>query len=701
MSACGCCHLPVSVLPHAMGQVLALCTGRGNVTDQLVSDLQEALRGGAVVVAGAGVSVAASGGVSPSWDGLIAAAVQWCKDHIPGVPPGWATAVEQVLALGDVQSTLATAQMVTDKMGGREGSAYRRFLQHSFRHLRVEHDDVPRAIADLGVPIATTNYDNLVEQAVGWGTATWLDIPRLQQVFRERECVVAHLHGHWQEPRSVILGIQSYDELLDHEGAQSLSHALAAMRSLVLIGVGEGTNDPNLSALRAWMKAALRGTGYPHFRLCRASERDRLVEEHAGEPILPVVYGDRFEDLAPFLQSIASPPNVRKRSGPAARTPPAPPGNPPVEPIKTSATGVTITVGPLGQADYTSIKEALDAAPVGARLNIRPGKYSEELVVDKPVILAGLGATPGDVKIVGQNGHTIQWTAAFGWMRNISILQAADSSWYCVDIVGARLDIEQCELTSSALACIAIHEGADPIIRNTELHDGNDVGIHVLPGGEGTIVDCEIREFRLDGVRIDGGSPTIRRTRILDAGQSGIFITNRGSGRFEDNTISHSMSANIIVTRGSNPVLRRNRIYDSIQQGVNVYDSGRGIFEENKIYRNAYSNVEVSGCSTPSFRRNEVFLSWSGGFKVTNNSEGEYLYNRINRNAFAGFFIDHDSQPLVANNIIRDNRHEGIVVTADGGGKLHHNEVLGNAKGQIVVADEARASIEQIGNRVD
>ena len=487
------------------------------MTDQLVSDLQEALRGGAVVVAGAGVSVAASGGVSPSWDGLLAAAVQWCKDHIPGVPPGWADAVEQVLALGDVQSTLATAQMVTDKMGGREGSAYRRFLQQSFRNLRVENDDVPRAIADLGVPIATTNYDNLVEQAVGWGTATSARHPPPPAgIPRTRMCCGAppwSLAG----TRSVILGIQSYDELLDHEGAQSLSHALAAMRSLVLIGVGEGTNDPNLSALRAWMKAALRGTGYPHFRLCRTSERDKLVEEHASEPILPVVYGDRFEDLAPFLQNIAAPPAVRKRSGPAARTPPAPPGNPPVEPIKTSATGVTITVGPLGQADYTSIKEALDAAPVGARINIRPGKYSEELVVDKPVILVGLGATPGDVKIVGQNGHTIQWAAAFGWMRNISILQAADSSWYCVDIVGARLDIEQCELTSSALACIAIHEGADPIIRNTELHDGNDVGIHVLPGGEGTIVDCEIREFRLDGVRIDGGSPTIRRTRILDA----------------------------------------------------------------------------------------------------------------------------------------------------------------------------------------
>lgn len=671
------------------------------MTDQLVSDLQEALRGGAVVVAGAGVSQAATEGTAPGWDGLLAAAIQWCQDHVPGMPQGWADALKQVLALGDVEGMLATAQMVTDKMGGREGSAYRRFLRESFRSLQLENEDVPRAIADLGVPIATTNYDSLIEQAVGWGTATWLDSPRLQQVFRERERVVAHLHGHWEEPRSVVLGIQSYDELLDHQGAQSLSHALAAMSSLVLIGVGEGSKDPNLSALRIWMKTALRGTAYPSYRLCRTSERDVLVAEHRNEPIVPVAYGDRFKDLTPFLRRLAAAPAVRNRSGPPAATPPAPPGNPRESPIKVSSPGVIITVDQLGRADFFSIKEALQAAPAGAQLNIRPGRYSEELLIDKPVMITGLGEAPGDVKIVGQSWHTIQWAAAFGWLSNISLLQTASSSWYCLDIVGARLNIDRCDITSSALACIAIHEGADPIIRNTELHDGTDVGVHVLPGGEGTIVECEIREFRLDAVRVDGGSPLIRRTRILDAGQSGIFITNAGAGTFEDNIISHSMYANIVVTRDSNPVLRGNEIHNSMQQGVNVYDSGRGVFEENKIHRNAYSNVEVSGGSAPLFRRNEVFLGWSGGFKVTNSSGGDYLHNRINRNAYAGFFIDGGSQPVVTNNVIRENGHEGIVVAADGKGKLYHNEVGGNARGQIVVADAARAWVEQIGNRID
>ena len=377
------------------------------------------------------------------------------------------------------------------------------------------------------------------------------------------------------------------------------------------------------------------------------------------------------------------------------------PGSPPATAVNVKTAEVVITVDQFGQAQYSSIGEALRSAPAGAQLNIRPGKYREELIIDKPVTIAGQGDAPGDVQIVGNNGHTLQWVAAFGSISNVLVLQNATSDWYCVDIVAGQLIIDCCDISSSALACITIHEGSDPIIRETKIHDGKDVGIHVLHGGEGTVVDCEMREFKLDAVRVDGGFLAVRRTKVIDARQYGVLFTNSGRGIFEDNNISHSTFANVAVTRGSDPVLRRNEIHNSSEQGVNVYDSGLGTFEDNRIYRNAYSNVEVSGGSAPTFRRNEIFWGWSGGVKATEESRGEYLHNRIRDNAFAGFFMDRGSQVLVANNIIRDNGREGLVVAPDGKGWLHHNEVGGNANGQIVVADQALANVEQIGNCED
>ena len=360
----------------------------------LVSDLAEVFSSGsAVVVAGAGVSAAASNGAAPGWDGLLSDAIQWCEDHVPGLPDGWKEVLESILALGDISSLLAAAQMVTDKMGGREGGDYHKFLSDCFRDLPLVDPDVPLAISDLGVPIVTTNYDSLIEKAIGWGTATWLNIPRLQDVFRRREHVVAHLHGHWEEPRSVILGTRSYDELLGHAGAQGLSRALGVYNSLVLIGIGEGANDPNWSALRTWMRVALSGTAYPHYRLCRASELDRLMEEHGHteEPIKPVVYGDHFEELAPFLRELAPTPRVSKSSETSTHVTPRLPGRPQVASTKVKSAEVVVTVDQLGNANYVSIGEALQAAPAGARLDIQPGKYREKLLIDKPVTLAGRG----------------------------------------------------------------------------------------------------------------------------------------------------------------------------------------------------------------------------------------------------------------------------------------------------------------------
>lgn len=283
--------------------------------------------------------------------------------------------------------------------------------------------------------MATTNYDNLIERALGWDWATWLDSEKLQRVFRKREHVVAHLHGHYDEPRSVILGIGSYDELLKSAGAQGLSHALAAMSSLVLIGVGEGVKDPNWSALRRWMAQAFPGQMHPHFRLCRESEHERLAEEHQGERILPVVYGDRFEDLAPFLRDLAP--------GRAARHEPRVRVERPRTPDVSTSVGkpdMIITVDPMGHGDFTSIRPAIGAAPPGAQLNIRPGNYLEELIIDKPITIAGVGDAPTDVKLMGSKGHTIQFAAPFGSLRNLSLRQTDGSNSYCIDIVAGRLD---------------------------------------------------------------------------------------------------------------------------------------------------------------------------------------------------------------------------------------------------------------------
>lgn len=276
-------------------------------TISLVDDLRERLRAGRVVaVAGSGVTAAATRGHKlASWSGLVASGLDHASG-LPGVPPARIDAGRRLLEAGDSSSLIAAAELVTESLGGRGGGEYAGWLTATLGSLELEDAAVPAALAALGVPLATTNYDDLIERASGWDRVTWLEGGMMQRALQGEERAVAHLHGHCRVAPSVVLGIRSYEEQLRSDTAQGLQHGIASMSSLLFVGVGDGLSDPNFGALRRWMTRAFASSQYRHYRLCLNSEEEALLLEHSQEErILPLGYGNRHEDLPAFLGELA------------------------------------------------------------------------------------------------------------------------------------------------------------------------------------------------------------------------------------------------------------------------------------------------------------------------------------------------------------------------------------------------------------
>ncbi|MDQ6948431.1 MAG: SIR2 family protein, partial [Actinomycetota bacterium] len=232
------------------------------MADGLVEDLRAQIdRGQAVVVAGAGVAAGASGGMAEaSWHGLLESGVAWCQQRLPVLPAGWAEVVLGLVRLGDTSSLVSAAELVTEKLGGRQGGEYRRWLRETLAPLVTADPSVPEALGDLGVPIATTNYDGLIEAANdGLGTVTWRDGAGIQRILRGDGRAVVHLHGYWDDPESVVLGIRSYEAVLGDAAAQALQRAIASVSTLIFVGVGSGADDPNFGALRGVARKDLLG----------------------------------------------------------------------------------------------------------------------------------------------------------------------------------------------------------------------------------------------------------------------------------------------------------------------------------------------------------------------------------------------------------------------------------------------------------
>ena len=136
---------------------------------------------------------------------------------------------------------------------------------------------------------------------------TWRDGPQSQRILRGDERGIVHLHGHWRDPESVVLGIGSYEDVLRDTGAQALLQALATYNSFLLVGFGKGLGDPNFAALRAWMATAHGNSEYRHYRLVLDHEVETIAAEHdPRERITPISYGARHADLAGFLSALGS-----------------------------------------------------------------------------------------------------------------------------------------------------------------------------------------------------------------------------------------------------------------------------------------------------------------------------------------------------------------------------------------------------------
>lgn len=265
--------------------------------------------GRVLVIAGAGVSAAISeGAAASSWAGLLEAGLEQVGAVRSDVPDEWKVSVRQDIHLGSQgfdSSFLAAADKITAQLGGRQGGEFRRWLRETVGALQPANPGLGKAVGALGLPVATTNYDTLLEQVMGRPTTSWRDLATTQLALRGEANDLVHLHGYWQDPTSIVFGGQAYGSLLAEGPAQAMQRAIATLKSVLFVGCGAGLDDPNFLALRTWMRELIKDSQVRHYRLCLDSEVSDLRQRHQDEAIVPISYGASHADLIPFLDDLA------------------------------------------------------------------------------------------------------------------------------------------------------------------------------------------------------------------------------------------------------------------------------------------------------------------------------------------------------------------------------------------------------------
>lgn len=285
-------------------------------TDPLLADLLTMIkRRQVVVVVGSGVSMSTNR-KSPSWRKLIVSGIQHCRAI--GATERWCQSVSGQLELDDEPDMLlSAAELVHKKLSANGGGELARWLRTMFGSLEVVDPKVIEALAALDLPLLTTNYDQLIEEVTGLKHITWKDSSHVARFARRDDRRVLHLHGHWDAPESVVLGIRSYEAVKNNEHTQAIMRALAMTNSLLFVGCGEeGLGDPNFGNFLSWLEAVETTAGVEHRHYRLVTRKDSFPPRGR---LFPIVYGESYDDLLPFLERL-KPVASREKGPPGERT---------------------------------------------------------------------------------------------------------------------------------------------------------------------------------------------------------------------------------------------------------------------------------------------------------------------------------------------------------------------------------------------
>jgi GTP-binding protein EngB required for normal cell division len=260
----------------------------------------------AVLVVGSGVSVAATNNApAASWTGLLKHGVERCVELDGHLAGDWHDRTLADVTSGRLDDLLAGASKVRRTLCRQ--NEWSRWLEDTIGTLKASRFELIDALGSLNAPILTTNYDDLLERRLHRHAITWMDKADQIAFARVESCeTVLHLHGFWRQPDTVILDGGDYERILGAQLAQAGLRTLGEAWSLVFVGCGDGLADPNFEQFLDWMAVVLKGVRHRHFRLERKTDADRRQQWHndRGHHVRVVTYGDAYDDLPAFIESL-------------------------------------------------------------------------------------------------------------------------------------------------------------------------------------------------------------------------------------------------------------------------------------------------------------------------------------------------------------------------------------------------------------
>lgn len=340
----------------------------------------------------------------------------------------------------------------------------------------------------------------------------------------------------------------------------------------------------------------------------------------------------------------------------------------------------TLTVDPVpGQANFSSISAAIDAAPPGSRIVVRQGTYREALRLSKPLVLVGEGSREGIV-VTSAAGEPLHCDAPLARVAGMTFRREAGGMNCGVWITGGSVEMENCIIESQSLSCVEVRgNAATPTLRQCLIRNGASAGLNVLRGARPIVEDCEFSGNALTGVWVEGAGtyPTLRRCVV----RGGSFSFRDGAGGLLEQceAIDSPKAGMDAAGNGTVPTFRSCKVRNGKSSGFGFADGAVAVLEACESFGNELSGVQILTGADPILRSCWLVGNRQAGALVATGGRGRLEGCNIEWNYRDGIAVCTGGSPTVTGCTI--NHNVGAAVMAASGGIFIENDLRYNSKG--------------------
>lgn len=234
-----------------------------------------------------------------------------------------------------------------------------------------------------------------------------------------------------------------------------------------------------------------------------------------------------------------------------------------------------------------------------------------------------------------------------------------------------------------------------PIIQNTLVYEGQQLGIRFDEGATGTLQRVAVYANQAANILIKNDSdPTIKFCEIYEGQREGIQICNSGEGYIEESKIYQNRLANVHVLKG-NPKFKKNAIYHSLSEGIHIGYQGNPVFDQCDIYENKQANVLVSNAH-PRLMNCKIFKGEQNGVCIQNNAHVILECCEVYNNQFTNMIVENSELNVELGNI-HEGQSCGIWLKEKSVGVLFNTKITGHQQNaQLIVEGGSKLTCKRL-----